>query len=99
MSRKKLLKIGRVDVSRAKGFVYDGCHKIYVLFTNAQVRAEKGDRGGECDIFPMSQIEDTFKKSCPLRFINGIDLSTIVPQFAHKVTFTYNTGKSVVTFK
>lgn len=95
---KKLLKIGNRSVKNAKGFVWDGCHKIYVFFTDAQVRAEKDERGGDMDVLPMSKIEETFKKSCPLRFINGIDLSDIVPQFRNRVTFTYNTGKSVVDF-
>ena len=96
--KKKLLKIGTRSVKDAKGFIWDGCHKIYVLFTDAQVRAEKGERGGDMDVLPMTEIEDVFRKSCSLRFINGIDLSDIVPQFRNRVTFTYNTGKSVVDF-
>lgn len=96
------MKIGNVDVSHAKGFVYDGCHKIYILFTDTAVKEEKKLRGGDLVIYPMDEIEGIYRKTCYLRFIDGIgddDLYSIVPQCRNRVTFTYNTGKSVVTFK
>jgi len=93
----KLLRVSNVDVSAAAGFIYDGCHKIYVCRTKnqAEICRRAGDR-----VHPMSALERTFVGSCPLRFINWEDtLKTIVPQCAQRVTFTYSDRKSVVRFR
>ncbi len=88
--KAKLLKIGSVNVSGAKGYVFDGCHKIYVCRRWKDVKNCRED----CDVVHnMNTLEWTFKKSCPLRFINWLDnLETIVPQCANKVKFCYSDG-------
>ena len=94
--KKKLLKVGNYSVAKAHGFVYDGCHKIYVVCSVAEYKEMKSY--GYEKLYPMEQLEQIFAESCPLRFISWADLgkSFIVSQCARKVTFTYNTGKSVV---
>ena len=94
---KKLLKVGKWSVKDALGFGYDGCHKIYVAENQEEIKMLKG-YGYE--ICPMLDLERTFADSCYLRFISWGDLKKpcIVPQCAKRVTFTYNTGKSVVKF-
>lgn len=47
----------------------------------------------------MNSLQKVFAGACPLRFVNWLDLGTIVPQCAMKVTFTYKTGKSTVKFR
>ena len=84
--KRKLVKIGRVDVSAAKGYVFDGCHKIYVCRTWTEVRECR--RAGEV-VHGMNSIEETYRNSCPLKFINWVDLRTIVPQCTRRVKFTY----------
>lgn len=94
---KKLLKIGKWSMKNALGFGYDGCHKIYVAESPAEIHSLKslGYR-----ILPMSEIERTFAESCYLRFISWDDVQrpNIVPQCTPRVTFTYDTGRSVVDF-
>ena len=94
---KKLLKVGNKSVAHALGFGYDGCHKIYVAETQEGIDSLKRDG---YKIYPMIELEKHFVESCPLRFISWEDdaKSNIVPQCAERVTFTYNTGKSVVKF-
>lgn len=94
---KKLLKVGNKSVAHALVFGYDGCHKIYVAENQDEIKMLKG-YGYE--ICPMIDLERTFADSCYLRFISWGDLKKpcIVPQCAKRVTFTYNTGKSVVKF-
>lgn len=96
---KKLLKIGNKSVAHALGFFTDGCHKIYVAETQEDVKTMRGLEYGE--LCPMSALEKTFDSSCYLRFISWVNLDKpcIVPQCAGRVTFTYNTGKSVLVFK
>ena len=89
---KKLKYINGTDVSHCKGFVFDGCHKIYVCENEEQV-AEMKEYGYE-ELHPMSAIYATFNNSCPLRFISWADLRTpdIVPQCTSQVTFSYEGG-------
>ena len=94
---KKLLKVGKWSVKNALGFGYDGCHKIYVAESPAEIHSLKS-LGYK--IYPMIELEKQFVESCPLRFISWEDVAkpNIVPQCAERVTFTYNTGKSVAKF-
>lgn len=94
---KKLLKVGNKRVEHALGFGYDGCHKIYVAESPAEIHSLES-LGYK--ILPMNELEKTFAESCYLRFISWDDIQkpNIVPQCTKRVTFTYNTGKSVVEF-
>ena len=94
---KKLLKVGKWSVKDALGFGYDGCHKIYVAESPAEIHSLKS-LGYK--IYPMIELEKQFVESCPLRFISWEDDAkpNIVPQCAERVTFTYTTGKSVAKF-
>lgn len=93
---KKLRYIDGKYVSHCIGFVYDGCHKIYVCENQAQF--DKMKQFGYEELCPMSALEKTFDSSCPLRFIDWADLHSpeIVPQCANVVTFTYADGKESV---
>ena len=61
------MKINGIEVT-ATQFAYDGCHKIYLLETEAELKEalEYGYR-----IRPIEELEDTFESSCGLRFISG----------------------------
>ena len=50
----------------AKEFAYDGCHKIYLLEDEAD---KEMAIGCEYDIIPIEHLEETYDKSCELRFI------------------------------
>lgn len=95
---KKLLKVGKWSVKNALGFGYDGCHKIYVAESPAEIHSLES-LGYK--IYPMIELEKQFVESCPLRFISWVNLEKpcIVPQCARRVVFTYNTGKIVAVFK
>ena len=66
-----------------KCFAYDGCHKIYLCMTDDDV-AEALEYGYE--LYDTEELADTYRQSCPLRFIDTWKLETIVPQFADSVT-------------
>lgn len=93
----RLLRVSGVDVSKARGFIFDGCHKIYLLRKKAE---EEQCRATGFKIHPMKDLERTFADACPLRFINWEGtLGTVVPQCAQRVTFTYSDRKRVVRFR
>ena len=53
-------------------FAYDGCHKIYILEDEAD---EQLAREYDYYIYAINELYDTFKSSCPLRFINNWKLT------------------------
>lgn len=92
MADYKLIKVGRIFVKDAKGFIWDECHKIYLVKKERTLKELVAN--GET-IYPMEELQSIFDKSCPLRFINWYeDYSTVVPQFRRNVTFTYQNKKN-----
>lgn len=71
-----------------KYFVYDGCHKIYLIhkkdFKTIKAKGYEKD-----DIFPIEALKDVYEYSCPLRFIGRWDNleNDIVPQCSDSVLF------------
>ena len=80
ISYKVTEKIGE----NVKQFAYDGCHKIYLIENEENLKSAKASGYG---IYPIEELEEKFNSSCGLRFINTWDLETIVPQFAEDVKF------------
>ena len=61
-------------------FAYDNCHKIYIM-ENIEDIMEYTALG--YDIYPIEKLKETWKNSCPLKFINNGNLKKIyIPQFA-----------------
>lgn len=89
------MKIGRHNI-KAKEFFYDGCHKIYLIETPHDKKVFFSRDWEESDIYPIDQLIEIYRNSCPLKFIDTCELKTIVPQFATQVTFTTNTEKITI---
>lgn len=65
---------------QAESVAYDGCHKIYLIQTQADLDLLT-DLGYA--IHPLDRLQDIWDISCPLRFVSLADLSEdIVPQCA-----------------
>lgn len=75
------MKINDLEVV-GKQFVYDGCHKIYII-ENEQDKKHAIEAGySENDFFDISKIENIYWDSCSLRFIYNWELSKFyVEQF------------------
>lgn len=89
------MKIGRYK-TKAKEFFFDGCHKIYLIETPRDKKDFLSNDWEESDIYPIDQLIEIYRNSCPLKFIDTCELKTIVPQFATQVTFTTNTEKITI---
>lgn len=94
-----MLKVNSVDVSHCKGFAYDGCHKIYLVETDADI--QEATRFGYMPLHTMDELEKAFVESCPLRFIDwwNLDKSSVVPQCAESVEFEDGNGKRKYNFR
>jgi hypothetical protein len=69
----------------AKEFGYDGCHKIYLIESEADKKKliEYG-----YDILPIAELKNAFENSCGLEFISNASLTTqFVTQFEEDVKF------------
>ena len=88
-----------------KTFVYDGCHKLYVITSEEERQQAKeydyivdGSTAEDEIEHPISELEEFYLKSCPLRFIStmGVDdnytkfpIITILPQCVDCPMFIY----------
>lgn len=83
MTKKQRAKLDAVE---AKWFVYDGCHKIF-LVRNEKDRAyaiRKGWEESDLRPFDRDKIEELFDDSCPLRavwWMSEDDLPDVIRQF------------------
>jgi len=72
-------------------FVYDGCHKVYII-DNEEARRRFVDELGwsESDFRHPSELPDVWAETCPLRFIHWGDLRQpdLVPQDEHSADAT-----------
>jgi hypothetical protein len=77
------MKINDVEVT-AKQFAFDGCHKIYLLDSDEQI---KDAVATGYSIYPIKELKEAYKNSCGLRFISGWspDFKSYVGQFEKAV--------------
>ena len=70
MKNKKTIKtISGKNVEGYTHFLYDGCHKFYLL-KSGKLTTDMKDNGYEqSSIYPIDVLPDMFWDSCPLRFI------------------------------
>lgn len=86
--RDDIKKISNKKVEGYSYFLFDGCHKFYLLKSGI-LTADMKDKGyKQSDIYPIDILPDAFSCGCPLRFISTWDgYKKIVPQFRNIVTF------------
>jgi len=88
-----------------KTFVYDGCHKLYIITSEEERQQARkydyivdGSTAEDETEHPISELEEFYLKSCPLRFIStmGVDdnykefpIISILPQGVDCPMFIY----------
>ena len=73
------------QLTDAKHFAFDGCHKIYLI--ESEPDAAEARHSGY-DIRPIEELESAYESSCGLRFISNWQLDkSFVGQFQGVVTF------------
>lgn len=88
----KKMYINDIEI-KGNMFVYDGCHKIYVIEDENDLRNCQemwGQLVNGRDLFDISLLKDCYENSCPLRFISNWKLDKqYVKQFEEDVRFEY----------
>lgn len=59
--------------TEAKEFAFDCCHKIYLIETEQD---KKEVLATSYKILPIELLKETYKNSCPLKFISNWSLTT-----------------------
>ena len=59
------------------GFIWDGCHKIYIIQTPEELEESKQYGYTMNDFYIMERLKEIYDKSCPLRFIESFDLQNM----------------------
>ena len=74
-------------------FVYDGCHKIYIIEDDNDLKDCQelwGELVNGRDLFNIEELERIYNDSCDLRFISNWKLDKrYVNQFEEDVDFRY----------
>lgn len=71
-----LYYINKVNiVDDALGFVWDECHKIYIVEDIDDLRSVRETWGEDTTIHSLKELPYVWSKSCPLRFISNWKLT------------------------
>lgn len=86
---KRVVRINDIDVSEAIGFVYDGCHKIFLVYNQADIDQAKSY--GYEEVLGMDVLYETYRDSCYLRFIQDLtSFRDIIPQGYARSVFVFD---------
>lgn len=59
----------------AEGFMWDGCHKIYLIDSPEALQQMLESGWSEDDILPLGHLAEAWGSSCGLRFITSGDFA------------------------
>ena len=68
------------------GFIWDGCHKIYIIQTPEELNEAKRYGYTDRDFYTINKLKTIYDKSCPLRFIETFDLKNNRVIYAEQFT-------------
>lgn len=81
--------INEYVVSDVCSFVYDNCHKIYIVEDNDDIQSVK-ELWGENEIFhAIEELPIVWQNSCPLRFIDNWKLNKYYVQQGNLAKFEF----------
>ncbi len=61
-------------------FVWDNCHKIYLIQDQEDIESAKEILGDDIIFYNIDELQDIYNRSCPLRFISNWKLKDYVRQ-------------------
>lgn len=80
------MKINNVEVVGSE-FAYDGCHKIYII---EDMKDEQKAIDCGYEILNISELVDTYRNSCELRFVRNWKLDKLYVGQYENATFEEN---------
>ena len=79
------MKINGVEI-KATSFAYDGCHKIYLIESEAELREVLKT---SYEVRSISELEETYLNSCGLEFISNWSLTKQYAEQCENAKFEY----------
>lgn len=77
------MRINGIEMGNYLGFVYDGCHKIYMI-SNEEERCEAEEYGYK-NLYSIDELIECLISTCPLRFIQTWTFDDIILQGAEEI--------------
>lgn len=88
MDKKDIKTVSGRNVDKYTHFLFDGCHKFYLLESGTLTKNLKDSGWEQKDVYPIDVLPDMYSESCPLRFISEAEtFKYFVPQFQNITTF------------
>ena len=75
-----ILIINGTAYPNPKGFIADGCHKIWLIRNETDMKDMRKAGWDDTDIRDIHDLPEVWADSCPLRFIETGTLEDIIPQ-------------------
>ena len=75
-----ILIIDDIAYMNPRGFLYDGCHKIWLIRDTADMEDMRTAGWSDTDMYDIHGLPQAWEDSCPLRFIQTGDLNDVIPQ-------------------
>ena len=91
--------INDISIDEYTGFVFDGCHKIYLVKDEdiPSVNELWGNGYEDEPIYLLKDLPRCYENSCSLRFISSWDLTKhFVKQFEENVKFTIGDKEIII---
>lgn len=63
--------ISKVSTVDALGFVWDDCHKIYIVEDEDDIQSVRETWNKDETIYKLDRLPEIWSRSCPLRFISN----------------------------
>lgn len=74
-------------------FFWDGCHKIYIVENEKDLKEMFKNGYSKKDLYNISKIKEIYNNSCSLRFISNVSLNKkYVKQFERAIFKELNEG-------
>lgn len=78
------MRINGIEIETIGSFAYDGCHKIYILEDYIDL---KEAQQSNLYIYSIVDLERTYNRSCPLKFINNWKLDKTYAEQGEEAIF------------
>lgn len=85
-----LYYISKVSSVYALGFVWDKCHKIYIVEDEDDIQSINETWGEDTTIHSLDELPKVWSKSCPLRFISNWKLNKHYVEQCNNAMFEFS---------
>ena len=84
-----LYYVSKTSIVDALGFVWDECHKIYIVEDEDDIQDIQKTWSKDTTIYDLAELPRVWSKSCPLRFISNWKLTKHYVEQSNNAMFEF----------